>query len=107
MNFYDNAFPHTDVSWKLLLFRKLIKVLEHRKLLWVSTPKDLFFFNIKTVYLGRVHFESLANSEYCDVGGKALEYIFPAMSVYKADAVVNMYSQKAGISAITTFNMFL
>jgi len=62
---------------------------------------------MKSIYRDRVHFESIANREQCDVGGKALENIFPAMFAYKADTVVNMYSQKAGILVIGTFTMFL
>lgn len=65
------------------------------------------FLFIKSVYLDRVHFESIANREQCDVGGKALENIFQTVFAYKTDTVVNMYSQKAGILVITTFTLFL
>jgi hypothetical protein len=36
-----------------------------------------------------------------------LKDIFTAMFGYKLDAVVNMYSQKAGILVTATFTMFL
>lgn len=48
-----------------------------------------------------VNFELHSNGGY-EEGGKALENIFPTMFACKADAVVNMYVQKARILVIIT-----